>query len=210
MRVIARLAVVALVAAACGSAVDTADEDPETVTSSTAATSGAITTATTTTQPATTTTQPPATTTTIDPVELAAIALAGTWSGSWNNTTFGSTGPVDLTITADGTSIRITSDLGGSVFGLGDPDPESYTLDLATLAGSIGEPVTVSSEVFGTLTMTATSPTTIELEALSVPAVGIATFRASATVQPGVISGTYDIEFEGGGSAAGTFEIRVN
>ena len=202
MRVLARLAVAALLAAACNSAVDTTEEELEAVTSTTTTTSLAITTTTTTTQPTTTTTV-------IDPVELAVRALVRTWSGSWDNTTFGSTGPVDLTITADGTVIEVTSDLGGFVFGQGDPDPESYKFDLATLAGSAGEPVMMDSEVFGTLTMTATSATTIEIEALSVPAPGIATFRASTTVQAGVISGTYDIEFDSGDAAAGTFEIRA-
>ena len=212
MGIIVRLAVlvvVAVVAAACNSATDTANEDLGAVASTTTTASVEITPASSTTQPAPAPTQPAITTTTIDPVQLAVRALVGTWSGSWNNTTFGSTGPFDLTITPDGTNIDITSDLGGFVFGQGDPDPESYSFDLATLAGSVGQAVSVDSETFGPLSITLVSAATIEIEALSVPAPGIATLRASATVQPGLISGTYDIEFDGGDTAAGTFEIST-
>jgi hypothetical protein len=57
---------------------------------------------------------------------------AGTWHGSWTNVTFGSTGPVTLTIRAQGRApkqrLRIALDFGGEVFGCEDPPPIAFTL----------------------------------------------------------------------------------
>lgn len=51
--------------------------------------------------------------------------LAGTWSGAWTNTTFGSTGPAALKIGATGDKLTFSLDLGGGVFGCSDPAGES-------------------------------------------------------------------------------------
>lgn len=51
--------------------------------------------------------------------------LAGTWSGAWKNTTFGSTGPAALKIGAAGDKLTFSLDLGGGVFGCTDPAGES-------------------------------------------------------------------------------------
>lgn len=52
----------------------------------------------------------------------------GDWTGSWHNTTYGSTGSADMTVIVndDGT-FDITVDLGGQVFGIGDPPPIPFS-----------------------------------------------------------------------------------
>ena len=77
-------------------------------------------------------------------------ALSGDHRGTWNNATFGTSGTIAMStdILPDG-SASGTLDLGGSVFGLLDPDPMeltgSYSTARLTFAGS--------DSFFGTLTM---------------------------------------------------------
>lgn len=52
-------------------------------------------------------------------------SLAGSWTGAWKNTTFGSTGPAALKIVAAGDKLTFSLDFGGSVFGCTDPAGES-------------------------------------------------------------------------------------
>lgn len=51
--------------------------------------------------------------------------LAGSCTGSWRNTTFGSTGPVAMRIAAAGGKLTMSLDLGGGVFGCTDPAGKS-------------------------------------------------------------------------------------
>ncbi len=51
--------------------------------------------------------------------------LAGKWTGTWTNTTFGSTGPASIVAKATTKTLAFTADFGGNVFGCPDPDPES-------------------------------------------------------------------------------------
>ncbi len=125
MRKITLLVVVlALAAAACG------DDDAT-------STTGSDSTAATTTSAATTTLGDVTTTTAVDETAArvaAASELAGTYSGEWTNTTFGSSGDVDLSLTVDAATAtaEFTLDLGGSVFGGGDPDPVVAQIDLSS------------------------------------------------------------------------------
>lgn len=120
-----------LLAAGCG------DDDSASTTSAPAAT-------TTTAAPASTTTGSPATTTTdatattaVDDDTAARVAAAqdleGEYEGEWNNTTYGSTGPVDASIVVDPDAAvaQFTLDLGGNVFGFPDPDPFTVEIDLS-------------------------------------------------------------------------------
>ena len=51
--------------------------------------------------------------------------LAGAWTGTWKNQTFGSTGSAALKIAAAGDKLTFAFDLGGGVFGCTDPAGES-------------------------------------------------------------------------------------
>jgi hypothetical protein len=117
-----------LLAAGCG------DDDSASTTSAPAAT-------TTTAAPSATTTESPATTapttTVVDDGTAARVETAqeleGEYEGEWNNTTFGSTGPVDASIVVDPDAAvaQFTLDLGGNVFGAADPDPFTVEIDLS-------------------------------------------------------------------------------
>jgi hypothetical protein len=47
--------------------------------------------------------------------------LAGQWEGAHTNTTFGTSGPASATVLAPGKKFGLQLDLGGNVFGCGDP-----------------------------------------------------------------------------------------
>jgi hypothetical protein len=127
----------------------------------------ASTTAVTTTAAATTTTGAPATT--VDAVAArvaAAQAYAGSYSGEWNNTTFGSSGSVEVVFTVDAAAATasLVLDLGGSVFGSGDPDPVEVEFDL-TADG----PYAGTSDLFGDFTVAVDGDGHLVMTAPSVP-----------------------------------------
>ena len=55
--------------------------------------------------------------------------LAGTWTGMWNNQTFGSSGPLKIIVKAPASgALKIAIDLSGNAFGCQAPAPEAITL----------------------------------------------------------------------------------
>jgi hypothetical protein len=82
---------------------------------------------------------------------LDVAAAVGAWSGTWSNTTFASSGSAAMTVTQDSTAktVTMTVDLGGNVFGMGDPAAQvidaSYTNTQATAS--------TSTALFGAITM---------------------------------------------------------
>jgi hypothetical protein len=54
-------------------------------------------------------------------------SIAGTWSGTWKNETFGSTGPASIKASAlsGNTKLAFTADFGGNMFGCADPAGEA-------------------------------------------------------------------------------------
>ena len=202
-----------MIAGACGGADSTDTSADPLPTVSTAAT--ATDSSSTATQAPTTTTEGPgadSTTTTLpepepDPLLEGALAAAGSYAGSWTNTTFGSTGDAGLTMTVtDEGDVSMEWDLGGFVFGATDPDGETHTLNVSQLAGG----TTLSTGLFGDVEVSVSEDfATITFDADNVPTPGIQAFSATATwSDDGTITGTYVVEFDGGGEpAVGTFEM---
>jgi hypothetical protein len=196
----------ALVAAACG-------DDPSAPTSTTVVTTttaGASTTAgqTTTTAAASTTTVAPATTTTVDPAApriALALIFAGEWEGEWANTTYGSTGPIALTIAVDAEArtAALNIDLGGSVFGAGDPAPFDFVADLTAAS-----PFTAETPLLGEAEFDVEASGAFTLEAGDVPAAGITSFRAVGRATSAGITLEYTVGFDDGGEAVGTADLR--
>src|SRR4051794_22163601 len=91
--------------------------------------------------------------------------LAGKWSGTWKNETFGSTGPASITAKslAGNSKLLFTADFGGNVFGCADPPAESTKpLTKGTGAnhwGPTGFVIKGGSKDFGALTLTYKSAT---------------------------------------------------
>jgi hypothetical protein len=156
-----------LVVAACGD--DDADSNATSGTSAATATSAATesTTAATTAAETTTTTAAAETTTAALTGPAAFFAAAadfvGTYSGDWNNTTFGSTGAMFINVLEVNTKagfLLIEIDLDGSVFGLADPDAFviEVSIDGDNLHVGFSEFLGTSSfeiDEFGNFTMTA-------------------------------------------------------
>ena len=198
---------IALVAAACGGRDGGGDTTAAPATPAPTQATQAPTTAppppeTTTPIAPTTSAAPP---TTLSPFLAVITGLAGEWSGSWTNTTFGSTGPTSaiMEVLDDGT-IAVTIDLGGFVFGQGDPAEEMWIFNLADLT----QPVTVQSETFGEVTAIL-SLEGARITAGDVPAAGIASFQFDASFEPGPsIVGVYIVGFDDGSIAEGTTEMQ--
>lgn len=193
-----------VIVASCGGR---GTSEPTTAPTSAAATTtmapAPTTAAPTTTSTAAVTTTGPATTR--SPVEAFLDLYAGAWSGTWTNTTFGSTGEVAaiLEIVDDG-RLALTVDLGGAVFGQEDPPEEQWILAFTDLLA----PVTLQSSTFGEMTLIL-SGEGARLTAADVPAPGIASFQLDARFEPDpAIVGTYLVGFDDGSIAEGTVALQ--
>jgi hypothetical protein len=134
-----------------------------------------------------------------------ARALAGQWSGSWQNTTFGSTGGANAVIEVqpDGAA-TFTIDLDGMVFGMLDPDPMTYEgtydADGATFEAA-GDPL------FGDLTITVAADGEVAINGDLVPVEGIASLSAEGSITSDAIQLDYTVTFTGGGEAMGVLNL---
>ena len=160
----------------------------------------ATTTAATTTMEASTTTE--------DPVAYRltlATILAGNWVGEWRNITAGTTGPlaVDVRLDEGARTATVTIDLGGAVFGAGDPDPLAFVVDL-----SQAPPYTATTDLLGAITFTMTDTGAFSLESADVPAEGIATFWASGEAGSERVQIEYGVGFDDGSTADGVATLR--
>jgi hypothetical protein len=154
-------------------------------------------------------TDPPAPTETPEPTMAPGYEMAmqysGTWEGTWKNTTFGSEGPITITGTVyqDGT-VTMEVDVGGFVFGLIDPDPQTYTgtYDANGVLFSI-----LDDPIFGQLEVEMDFNGTFSAMADLIPEASIASMQVSGTFGDGMAQGEYMIEFAGGGGAEGVIEL---
>ena len=192
MRRFALLALFVLTAAACG------DDDAATTT----------TAAATTTTAAVTTTA--ATTTTVDAAAervAAAQGYAGTYAGEWTNTTFGSSGAVEVVfgVAAATATASLSLDLGGSVFGGGDPDPVVVDFDLTA-----GGPYAGTSDLFGDFTVEVDADGHLVMTAPAVPGLGGMTMVTEGDFTADGFAATYLITNPAGSTfAEGTMEAAL-
>ncbi len=130
----------------------------------------------------------------------AAEGVAGTYSGDWNNTTFGSTGAIDmeLDVDAEAESAIIRLDLGGFVFGGADPDPIVFEIDLAAEQWLGG-----GTDLFGETDFTVDDNGGWVLHSGAVPGVG----GLEMTMTASAVSGGYEGAYEIVGLAEGTFAL---
>jgi hypothetical protein len=151
--------------------------------------------------PASTTASTAAPTTTEDAAAAraaAAQAFAGTYTGQWNNTTFGSMGSVEADIAVDGDTVTLTLDLGGNVFGASDPDPVVAVFDLTSPSPYSGE-----NELLGGFSVEIDETGHLLMTAPSVPGVGGLMMTVEGDIDPAGFSMTYQIE----GLAEGTIDV---
>ncbi|MBI2828359.1 MAG: carboxypeptidase regulatory-like domain-containing protein [Acidobacteria bacterium] len=141
---------------------------------------------------------------------------AGNWSGSWRNTTFGSTGSMTMTVSPDtiAQTLALTFDLNGPVFGasragdslvaLADPSPEtirgSYTTDVAVLR-------LTGSPLFGNFSCDVLSSGPISCVGPDVPGTLVAQARVTGDILDFKIVMKYILIFESGGMAEGEITL---
>lgn len=132
-------------------------------------------------------------------------AFNGEFDGHWSNETFGSTGSANVMIdvSADGMA-TVTVDLDGNVLGGSDPDPETFSFNVADADLEAG--MTIESATFGTTVVTLDGGT-ITVTADAVPANGIAAFEAEGDLSSSALVGTYTVTFDDGSTADGTFQL---
>ena len=131
-------------------------------------------------------------------------AVNVTFSGSWNNTTFSSTGTASLTITGDSYNQTYsgTSIVNGNVFGGAAPPAEMY----ANIFTPSGGTYTTHSSFYGDVTITALPNGTITGAAENVPSASVSRATFTGTVSPPgpnaqTITANATIFFRAGGSA---------
>lgn len=161
----------------------------------------AATAAPATSGPATQASATPAPATSADPFALIS-GLAGTFSGPWTNTTFGSTGTAAVSVTFDRatTSVKLKLTLGGNVFGNPAPGPEELTAVITP-----GQGATVTSTTFGETTLSGAlvgGKLVITMTSPDVPSARIKTFTASATLNGTAVDLTYEVTFRDSTPAA--------
>ncbi len=127
--------------------------------------------------------------------------LSGNWAGGWRNNTFGTSGSATMTLGSDtiGQTFQATLDLNGSVFGLGDPPPQTFN---GTYTPASGATINVTSPVFGTLAATVSPAGQISGSLTGVPGGSISRVDLTGTATPTVITINYTITFAGGGGTA--------
>lgn len=81
-----------------------------------------------------------------------------TISGTWTNTTFGSTGDVTANVTFDqATNVAtVVFDINGNVYGGADPAPETFVLDMTGFIANGTAVLTFTSAVYGDVSATLT------------------------------------------------------
>jgi hypothetical protein len=132
-------------------------------------------------------------------------AVNATFTGSWHNTTFGSTGAASLTIAGDSydQTYAGTSVVNGNVFGGAAPPPEMY----ASIFTPSGGTFTTHSAFYGDVTITALPNGTITGTAENVPSASVSRATFTGTISPPganaqTITANATIFFRAGGSAS--------
>jgi hypothetical protein len=142
-----------------------------------------------------------------DPVSVVE-EYAGTYTGTWTNTTFGSTGTIKLEISVDRSTrtMKVTTTLTGNVLGAPPPPPQTLTIPLGT--AQPGQPVTVTSPVFGTLTIAVNADGTLVGDAPDVPGAAVNSFHAELKESATGLAGTYSVALASGTTARGTLTLQ--
>lgn len=139
---------------------------------------------------------------TADPF-LFVAKFEGTYSGTWKNTTFGSTGPASIELKLDRAAatmgLKIT--LGGNVFGNTAPAPEELAAAI-----KLGDGLSFTSTTFGETTVSidlAGGVPKVTVSSPDVPSPRIESFTATASIaDPNSIDFAYDVTFRDGTAAA--------
>ena len=167
-----------------------------------------VSTTTTTTVPASTTAVPRSP----NPVVALAQQYDGRYEGTWQNSTFGTSGPASLTLRIDpvAQTMTVQADFDGDVFG-GDTKEIRHIEALVPL----GDPTSaVSSETksFGEVTGRLDSNLAVVLDAPDVPGGQVKSFQLTGRLRADRtgFDATYHVEFEDAQSADGVMTVTCS
>jgi len=134
----------------------------------------------------------------------AVSAYAGAWSGEWVNETFGSSGSAEaeVTVNEDGT-LSVTVDLGGSVFGMGDPNPITFQGSYDEDSARVG---VEAHPMFGTFELSVVDDS-LAVKAENIPVEQISGMEVTGSLTPGELDADYVIHFPDGSAAQGTLNL---
>jgi hypothetical protein len=131
----------------------------------------------------------------------------GHFTGSWNDSTFGTTGSMTWDITADPSArtVDITVNVGGRFFGGSGAPPESITLTHLTQGVIKG-----NSAAFGDVAGTITPDGALSITLTNIPGGVISKVEITGTFTGNnTISMAYTVDFvAGGGAATGTVKLN--
>ena len=130
-----------------------------------------------------------------------AKAYEGTYTGTWKNTTFQSTGAAKLAVRVDSGDgkVEMTITIGGSVFGGTAPGPQLIDGEPTETGALVGEE---EFDAFGKTTITIDKDGNITWVSDNVPSQRVKSFTAKGTITPTKISMTSDVVFRDGSSTA--------
>lgn len=133
---------------------------------------------------------------------------AGSYNGTWTNTTFSTTGASKLTIVANDPTKTgsATWDLDGQVLGSTNPPPETFN---GTFNDN-GFTFSGTSATFGNFTITVNRDGTASGSATNIPNTMISRVDFNGTATPHLIQLNYSVKFSvagGGGTAVGTVSM---
>ena len=128
--------------------------------------------------------------------------LTGTYSGTWHNTTFNTSGTSMMVVTADTAAhtMTIVVTLGGNVFGGNAPPPQTLTGPYTASGLNINQ----TSQVFGNLSVTIDSSGNVNGQGTNVPGGRVSSVSFSGQFLPKSMNVGYKANLVGGGSATGT------
>lgn len=162
----------------------------------------------TTTAAAATTAVPTAAASTARPLTAAPLPAFedATFTGTWTNQTFGSTGGATMSVKVDRTALTlgVTLTLTGNVFGAAAPAPETFTLPInaagATYAGK--------SKTFGDVTATLKADGTFTFKGENVPSNRVKGIDGSGTWTTSAVNLTYNVALSDGSAAKGVVSLK--
>jgi hypothetical protein len=147
----------------------------------------------------------PATSPSPPAVLVLAATLEGKYTGSWKNTTFGSTGPltIDWKFDKAASTLTATVTVGGNVFGAPAPPAQTWAFK------PDGQKLTYTgkSPAFGEVTANIEGgPTTgtFTFKGANVPSSNASLVEATGSLSAKEMTGTYTVGLSSGAKAAGT------
>lgn len=139
-------------------------------------------------------------------------SLTGKWSGSWKNTTFGSTGSIRANVRLKDGKLKPTIQFGGNVFGCSDPAPAIFSLSKGSgnnQYNSSGFKVKQTTQAFGALTGTYKhSSNGVTASGRAVPCRAGLTWKLTGKLTSSKFTGTVKIDLGDGQKATAKLSAK--